>query len=377
MACLAFLVMGTGLLAMDAPQDSKRQKQNLIRAAMRAAQERNFEELKRLDGEAGRLIGNESECIEIAEELQALDKSLLNAVADENWSEVDRLIAQGADIDANSGLLGTSLCRAAIEGHNEICMRLIGRNANVNYHTKYNFSPLMWAARKDQYSTCQLLIDYDADVNLEKEDGDSALRMVAASGFEQVTQLLIDNGAHVNAKNHENWTVLMHTARNGRPNTLKLLLDNGVNNINTQNIHGSTALIVVARDSDDNPMGHSRSLALAQLLIDNKANLFIKDKEDMDALAKAAANNHLEMCELLIRAMVKLTKPQMDTVIAFLGLKQHGKALAYLPKELVKMLGREKHKAFRDENKDQARESINHVADEPMKKELLNYLNSL
>lgn len=312
-------------------------------------------------------------------EKEARNFELLDAAEAGNMQEVDRLINDGADIEATASLGETVLMMAAMNGHDDVCTFLIYNGADVNKkQLGLGNSALMWAARKNHYSTCKLLIEKGANVNMETEDGDNALRMAAGRCFERITQLLLENGANVNAQNNDRQTPLMHTVLNSTYNISKLLIDYGAY-INAQDAQGSTALILVARDSDDRP--DWRSLMIAQLLIDKGADLYIKDAKGMDALAMALAKGHSNTSNLLVRAMANLTKQQKDTVIALVGVRGKRRGLKLnldlVPKDIVKDIAQKKIKAFKEENKDTARGRIYQIKDEITRCILLDYLDSL
>lgn len=139
---------------------------------------------------------------------------------------------------------------------------------------------------------------------------------------------------------------------------------------------GSTALMFAAERG---------RFEACQLLIANGANANTIDLQGSSALTLAAASPYFfgpkkyEICTLLIRAMIQPSKEQVRTVVALLGLSKKGqtKELYLAGKDVVKLIGKEKLEAFKQENKPEVRKQIMKIYDTTLRNQLLDYLNKL
>ena len=94
------------------------------------------------------------------------DLLLLKAAQSGNLTQVQALLAQGANIDAIDRDGTTALMFAAQQGYTEIVRHLLQAGANVNQKRKlYRLTALMLAAASKQVDVLQTLIAAGADVN--------------------------------------------------------------------------------------------------------------------------------------------------------------------------------------------------------------------
>jgi ankyrin repeat protein len=103
-----------------------------------------------------------------------LGQELFNAAQHGNLEEAQRLIKEGASIEAKDNYGITPLILAAVTGHETM------------------WTPLMLAAIEGHEDVCKLLIDSKASVEAEDNDGWTPLRMAATDGHKAVCKLLID-----------------------------------------------------------------------------------------------------------------------------------------------------------------------------------------
>ena len=99
---------------------------------------------------------------------------------------VQRMVEQGACVEAVGADGTTALMTAAGEGHLEVARVLLMHNAQVNAVNKEGESPLHFAA---------LLLENGAAVDARSRSGETALMVAAWSGFEKMVQQLLAAGA--------------------------------------------------------------------------------------------------------------------------------------------------------------------------------------
>ena len=186
---------------------------------------------------------------------QILDKQLLDAAANGNSEQVERLISLGADVNTVDGRGYTPLHLAAVTGHTDILNLLIGEGA---------------------------------DVNAKDDSGQTPLHLAASNGHTNIVKLLIGAKADVNAQDRLNKTPLHWAVMFGRIETLDALIKAGAN-INAQDIYGRRPLDEVTTGSDIYEQFNS---SVAKLIITSKSNKSLKlediqdEKQRCDVAAK-------------------------------------------------------------------------------------------
>lgn len=124
---------------------------------------------------------------------QNLNMKLRSAARNGNKQKVERLIAQGADINAQNKSGEFALMRAAENGRRDICELLITQGADVNAQSyKTKDTALMKAAFMGHKEICQLLIAHGANMYVQNIYGDTALMKAAKSNEKTICKFLID-----------------------------------------------------------------------------------------------------------------------------------------------------------------------------------------
>lgn len=167
---------------------------------------------------------------------------------------------------------------------------------------------------------------------------------------------------------------ILEAAYAGNERDVAKLIADGAN-VNAQGFAGETPLMMAAK------YGHKKA---CKVLVDNGANVYITDNNKNTALRWAAYNGPKEIGELLINAMIKPTKEQIDSIVALLGSskKKRSEQLNATTHDVVKLIGQEWYNALRRENKPKAKVEIEKLIKDPgldpeATQELLDYLNSL
>jgi ankyrin repeat protein len=142
--------------------------------------------------------------------LSVKDSALLQAAAEGKAQKVQRLLEQGADVNAQENKGTTALMLAAFGGRIDIIHLLLAKGANVNAQEQQGATALMLAASQGHPPTVvQALLGRGAEVNKQNNDGWTALMMAARGGQVAVVQALLNAGADIDIKNNDNKTALM------------------------------------------------------------------------------------------------------------------------------------------------------------------------
>jgi ankyrin repeat protein len=131
------------------------------------------------------------------------DDLLIQAVRKNDAAEVDRLLASGANPNADKvkGSEGRPpLFHAATFGYVQIAQKLIAKGAKVNAGADTGgVTPLMMASLNGNSAMIELLIQSGADVNArEGKTGSTALTEAVRKGDAPVLALLLNAGADPN-----------------------------------------------------------------------------------------------------------------------------------------------------------------------------------
>ena len=117
-----------------------------------------------------------------------------------DYTEVKKLIEEGANVNDREENGTTALIYASKEGHTDIAKLLIDEGADVNAQEYHGWTALMFASIKGQIDIAKLLIEEGADLDARDDNGYTALMYAIANRNTDITMLLIEAGADVNVK---------------------------------------------------------------------------------------------------------------------------------------------------------------------------------
>jgi hypothetical protein len=145
-----------------------------------------------------------------AELKERMNIELISAASHGETSRVQKLLLEGADVEARDNANGTPVLWAARGGYTGIVKLLLERGANPNVveHGSKDMTPLLWAASLDNLECVKMLLDHGADVNAATTDGYTALMQAAINGTQDVVTVLLEHGADLSLRNSENRTAL-------------------------------------------------------------------------------------------------------------------------------------------------------------------------
>ena len=104
-----------------------------------------------------------------------LDRRLCDAAEKGNIEGVEKLIEQGADINAST-LVGGPLHCAAASGKTETIKFLVKHGAKINQKNFDGETPLHLAAQNNQKEAAVTLIQLNADVDIRDDDNKTAIQ---------------------------------------------------------------------------------------------------------------------------------------------------------------------------------------------------------
>lgn len=215
----------------------------------------------------------------------------LMVAAKKNSADVAKLLlAAGADTEAKDDDGMTALMYAAANNAADMAKLLIDAGADIEAKDKYSETALMKAAaQRNSTDVARLLIAAGADVNAKDNNGGTALMNAATFNAADVVRLLIESGADVNAKIYTGYTALMSAASGNFTDVAKLLIAAGAD-VNAKTDNGGTALMDAA---------FWNASGVARLLLAAGADMNAKDSSGNTALMYATDNGATDVVALL------------------------------------------------------------------------------
>ena len=120
------------------------------------------------------------------------------------------------------------LHEAALAGDSEQIQRLVSDGARVDAADADRHTPLMWAAFNGHTAAVRFLLDHGAKLEAKDKNGRTALMFASSGPFEETVKLLLKKGASVNTQGTlEGFTALMTAAAEGQLEVVRLLLLHG------------------------------------------------------------------------------------------------------------------------------------------------------
>ena len=163
-----------------------------------------------------------------------------------------QIVIQLALVNIAYATAADELLKAAKIGDNSTVQRLLSQGANVNAKDKDGYTALIWASEEGRVNVVQTLLDRGADVNAkENRYGVNALMLASYRGHTDVVRALLERGADINAKDLETGdTALMAASEQGHTDVVQVLLANGAE-VNVKDTNGETALSLATRKGYD------------------------------------------------------------------------------------------------------------------------------
>jgi ankyrin repeat protein len=165
----------------------------------------------------------------------------------DNVPLVKRLVAAGADVNAQTDLGIAPITLACLNGSATMVETLLAAGANANWARKTGETALMTCSRTGDVKAVDALLAHGANVSqAEPVQGQDALMWAAAEGHADVVKVLIAHGAQVSGrtKNAE-FTPLLFAAREGATDVVDVLLASGAD-VNGSSHDGTTPLLAAA-----------------------------------------------------------------------------------------------------------------------------------
>ena len=250
----------------------------------------------------------------VSQDIPHLDVALLSALQALQWDEANRLLDQGASVNAiTSTSASTPLMLAASGGNEDMVRRLIAAGADVNASNAKGMTALMMAANSGHYAVASVLLENHADPDKISAKGETALMIATRMGSQLFVNVLQGKAPHT----------LLQAVQEGLLLEVRRLLSKGANPNDSEDgllplpcaIQGKSFGIIrllVEAGADVNAVHNGATplhMAAAEnrtdivrLLLEAGANVDAQNADGLTALALAAGNGNAALLGLLLRA---------------------------------------------------------------------------
>jgi ankyrin repeat protein len=266
------------------------------------------------------------------------DLEVLRALLKAGASLATQKVPQGARVIATQWSAAKEASReksplmyAAERGPFECVKELLAAKTDVHEKDRSGNTALIWAVKRDRFDCVRELIAAKSDVNCcGGQSGDMALLIAIKEKNEACVHELIAAKAEVNNKQFADVagdTPLVCAAKYGTPGCMRMLIDAKAD-VNKMADYGATPLIKAAGNGDRD---------CVKMLLAAGALVNPKDSHIGSALDISALKGHMQICELLVEALLKVpNKKQSAPIITLFGLIKKKFSFTYNTRELYR-----------------------------------------
>lgn len=153
---------------------------------------------------------------------------LFDAVKAGDIAGVERLLANGAEVDSRDGDQATPLIAAALNDQPAVAELLLSKGADVMARNAGGFTPLHAAAYSGSVPIAELLLERDAVLeDAANKAGVTPLMVAVEENRVAMLELLIARGADVNRPESHGYTPVMRAGFKGHRDVIRVLKRHG------------------------------------------------------------------------------------------------------------------------------------------------------
>lgn len=137
------------------------------------------------------------------------ERILHAAAANDDVAAIEKLLAEGVEIDARDASGATALLVATHANKVNAARALIAAGADVNAKDAIKDSPYLYAGARGHLEILKLTLDHGADLKSTNRYGGTALIPASERGHVEAVAMLIAAGVSVDHVNNLGWTALL------------------------------------------------------------------------------------------------------------------------------------------------------------------------
>jgi ankyrin repeat protein len=267
----------------------------------------------------------------------ALEYNLMLAASKGYYTEVERMILMGADVDSETSEGVTPLIYAVSNNSLKTVNTLLQHNANVNKITDKRETPLLIAVKNQNLEITEALIRYGADVNYQGSYGAAPLHFASVYGFLQIVDLLLYYDAEVNKKTNDGTTPLMAAIWSGYSDVANLLIREGAN-MEARDNQGFSPFLISSQNGDTLMMNYLRKKGV---------DIYEKNIYNWDALDLAIRTDQKPAVNMLLNTGSKWSDSERNVI------SPYNVAVTYREKDMISILEKSRFPAGKKTRFDQ------------------------
>ncbi|MBI5209839.1 MAG: ankyrin repeat domain-containing protein [Elusimicrobia bacterium] len=230
-------------------------------------------------------------------------RKLIDAAQAGDLAVVDKLVKEGAPLDALDEGGSTPLIHAAFMGHEAVGVALVRAGADAGARNQSNDTALIYAAARGCAGLLKALLDRGADPLARDHFRGTGLSYAVREGKPETAALLLARGAPPDESDDDGKTLLMEAAVAGDAALVRTLLD-GQAAVDAVDKYGRSALMHALKEGKD---------AVARVLIERGADTVKADKDGATPMRYAAQARLPDIASLLLQ---RGSRPDPDALLA-------------------------------------------------------------
>jgi len=252
----------------------------------------------------------------------ASDYNLMVAASRGYAFEIERLIGEGADVNAESDEGATPLIFAVTNNMVAAVKVILKYDPIVDKVTSSLETPLIIAVINNNSEITEALLRGGADVDFTDRHGASALHHASINGYQELTDLLLYYDAFIDAKSDEGTTPLLASIVAGFSDVADLLIQKGAN-MEARDNEGFTPFLMASFYGDT---------LIMDMLFRNGVDIYATNKSMYNALALSILGDQPEVTKYLLRIGDRWTN-SMENAIS-----PYAVASKYRRKDMISIL---------------------------------------
>lgn len=256
----------------------------------------------------------------------ALDNNLMVAASRGYVEQIEKLIARGADVNAETAEGATPLVFAVFNDQAESVKKLLEYDPEIDKLTAADETPLIISVKNRNPEIAEILIRGGAEIDLPNSKGVAPIHYSALNGDLEMTDLLVYYGCDINLKSADGTSPLMASIWAGHQDVSDYLIRNGAN-LEARDRNGFTPLLIAAQNGDT---------LLINLVLKQGVDLYEKNNFNYNALDIAIESNQKNAVETLLEKGDKWTASEKG------GLNPYSIAASFGRKDIITLLEQKK-----------------------------------